>query len=244
MREGNKLGWLFGFSFWMVIMLPLATCCGLMGVILAFGSWDLYRQANRVEAMQPISATALQASPNGQEVLIAGRISAENAPGFGRLVAYEVEQRDDDTDTDSSTDWETIREETPALQIELTDGVVWLEAGYQLEQAPTEFIEGERRYTGFQADDIVLALGVVVEGREGKALDAEFLYGGTQAQYVTEKRELAALLPWCGSPFLLIAGMLVLVGVLWVVLGVRALKQRRDVGQTGEAPGSYKKVVR
>jgi hypothetical protein len=244
MDEGKEIGWLFGFSFWAVMFLPVALCCGLLGLLMAFGSWDSYRQANEVEAMQPLSAADVAETADGREVLVVGRIGASNETGFGALVAYELERLDSDSDADdelvTESDWETVRTETPALLVEIPGGSVWIEGSYRMESPPTELREGDQRYQGFATGDRVLALGTLVSTTEGKRLDADFLYGGTQAEYVQEKRELAALLPWCSSPFLLIAGVLLLVGILWVVLGVRAFRRRKQQG--GAPPPPLKHV--
>lgn len=85
----------------------------------------------RVERLVPLSATAINDSPAGREVLIEGRISDRNPALVEGLVAYGREEYR------GGNSWEDDEQRTPPLWIEVPDGTVVLaDSPYRLDEPP------------------------------------------------------------------------------------------------------------
>ncbi|MFP4440643.1 MAG: hypothetical protein ACLFVO_25695 [Chloroflexaceae bacterium] len=216
----------------------LAGCLILPFIALVFGAVagglilvgrNAAREAARVAQLSPLSATVLEDSPPGRAALIEGRISERNQQRLREFVVY-VREEYRGSDDDGDPKWSEDERVTPPLLIELADGRVQIEnADYRLERAPVTWQEdtalrwngisgeGTKRYTGFVAGDPVTAMGTVVQGREGRALNAERLYGGSRADYIAEKESDAAILPWIGGSLGLVSAILLGVWV-WLLL--------------------------
>jgi hypothetical protein len=212
------------------LILPfIALMFGFVAVMLIVSGRDAAREAELVSQLSPLSATVLEDSPPGRTALIEGRISERNQQRFREFVVY-VREEYRGSDDDGDPEWYEDERVTPPLLVELTDGRVQIEnADYRLEQPPVTWQEdsalrwngisgeGTKRYTGFVAGDPVTAMGTVVQGREGRALNAEWLYGGSRADYIADKESDAATLPWIGGALGLVSA--ILLGVAgWLLL--------------------------
>jgi hypothetical protein len=213
---------------WLILPFIALVFGAVAGGLILLGR-DAAREAARVAQLSPLSATVLEDSPPGQAALIEGRISERNRQRLREFVVY-VREEYRGSDDDGDPKWSEDKRVTPPLLIELADGRVQIEnADYRLERAPVTWQEdtalwwngisgeGTKRYTGFVAGDSVTAIGTVVQGREGRALKAERLYGGSRADYIADKRSDAAILPWIGGALGLVSAILLGVWV-WLLL--------------------------
>jgi hypothetical protein len=74
--------------------------------------------------------------------------------------------------------------------------------------------EGTKRYRGFEAGNAAITIGRIVDDREGRAIEAEFIFGGTRNQYIAYQRATTSIAPIAG----LIAGgigMAMILGGIW-----------------------------
>lgn len=221
------------FSFLSVFLLGFGLVFVGVGAGLAtLGAGDARAAAERAERLAPLSAAALEDGQPGREALVEGRVSARNPALFQDLVAY-VREEYRGSDDNRRDMWAEDERRTPALLIDLPDGAASLADGqYALDNPPQSWQEpggkrwdgfageGTKRYRGLRAGDQVVAVGTLVEGREGLELRAEWVYGGTRAQYIEGQRGSAAFLPWFG-------GLFALIGAVVAGIGVWTLARRR-----------------
>ena len=185
-------------------------------LIFKLGPPSFEREAERLAGFRPVEATVLSDLRSGREVLVEGRISAENRILHYSFVAYNIEDREVDSDGDESWVWRSA--ETPPLLLELADGPVEIEAGYRLNAAQTSRREGEVRYSGLETGDPVIAVGVLTSQVEPPQIAAEFIAYGTQASYIASVRRQALFGRIFGLVFALI-GLGLLVGGVMNVRG-------------------------
>lgn len=235
-------------EFWLTLLLGGIFCVTGLAVALIFGY--LYSQrATQIEQLPAVSAAALSQRPLGSQVLVEGRLSRRNEIHFRSFVAYRaLEFRGWDTGKNRSSRarWAEIARVTPPLHLELADGpvqianrdyrfqsgvigseagpVTWQDTGKLTWNSQTKV--GTRRYTGFEIGSPVLALGSVIEGPEGRAIEAKWIYGGSRAGYLAQQRGAAQLLAWIGPLF-------VLVGLLITSLGLWRWKQAQESSRPG-----------
>lgn len=192
-----------------VLLLGLGLVFLLAGVgVAVFGAQQIGAAAARVERLSPLARAALDDRLAGQEALLEGRISAQNPALFQDFVAY---LREEYRGRGKNRSWGEVERFTPPLLIDLPDGTAALaDDQYLLNHPPHTreepgaqgwfgiINEGATRERGFRAGDPVLALGTLASGREGLVLRAEWLYGGTRAEYLDNQRRAAAGLSWLG----------------------------------------------
>lgn len=195
-------------------------------------------QAQQIESLPLSPAAALSTGPLGSQVLLEGQISRRNEKRFRSFVAYWAEEfRGWKAENDNSNQaiWVEVERVTPPLRLELADGPVRVANGDYVfhsgnmgsAEGPITWQDqedlvwdqsagiGTRHYTGLEVGSPVLALGAITETVEGRALRAEWLYGGTRAGYLTRQREAVALLTWLGSLFAVIGLILMGLGI-WI----------------------------
>ena len=222
------------------LLLFLGSIFFIIGVAatLIFG-YIFTGQVRQMEALPLSPAAALNARPPGSQVLVEGQISRRNEKRFRSFVVYWAEEFrgwNEKNDNLNQAIWVEIERVTPPLRLDLPDGpvrianndytfqsgtmgsaegpVTWQDREDLVWDQSTQM--GTRHYTGLEIGSPVLALGVVTETVEGRALRAEWLYGGTRAGYLTRQREAVALITWLGPLFAVIGLGIMALGVwLW-----------------------------
>jgi hypothetical protein len=202
---GNRLN---SCAPWLILVLVIC-----FGVLLLLISWISARNASEVSALPVVSAVALADSAEGREVLVEGTISPNMRPAYATLVAYERQYERSDGD---EREWVTSQVHAPPLLLDTASGRVRIEttaeaSAYEFAKvAETIYDEHNSniRYRGFRVNDEVLARGVVRTWSEGRALDAEFIYHGTQQSYIADQRFMSTLLFWIG--------LALIIGPFWV----------------------------
>jgi hypothetical protein len=186
----------------------LACGFGCAGVALLGGLTPYFdRERARVERLQPLSAAELAGSPPGREVLIEGRISRSNQARFREFVAYRQDVYNGRRCEDNNrTCLEFERLVAPPLLLEVPDGRVqlanegyalrrptvhWHDYDYTPRRDPTTG-EPSRSYRGLAVGDVVVVVGTVAATGGGPAIAAEWVAGGTRAEYLASVREPAA----------------------------------------------------
>jgi hypothetical protein len=202
----------------------------LVGSIFGgFGANWLNDEAARLEALPVVSAVSFEDRPLGTEVLIEGMADPRTTTRFRSYVAYIREEYRGEND-DGNAIWFEDERITPALRIALADGEVQLIAGeYQLYQPLTAWQDSEslrwsgavgtgtKRYRGIELGAPMIAVGKIVAGSEGPALQAAFIAGGNRADYLDDQRLGAAIFRWLGIGLAVFGGILLLVAVIVVV---------------------------
>jgi hypothetical protein len=205
------LFFLFGF-FLLCLAAPM---CGLLIPYTAT------RDANRVERLTPVPASVLVDGEPGREVLVEGRVSSQNPARYDSFVAYVREEREVDTNDEGTPEpgnWKVVERVTPPLLLELADGLVQIEnSSYNLQGGRTverrSFWDQEIRYRGIEAGDHVIVVGTLFSTAERPQISAEFIYRGTQAQYISGQRSMAVIGLVGGIVSAVVGGILILWGL-------------------------------
>jgi hypothetical protein len=143
-----------------------------------------------VERMEPQTAMRVSALPDGSEVLIEGRLDAQNTKKLDPLVLYIAEHRY--LDVDLSEQWAPSQVVAP-LVVALPDGFVRvINQDYDLKN-PLHTIDRPplQRYSGLALGDRVTVIGIVTHDVYGAALQARVVSGGTRVEYVAAQRRSA-----------------------------------------------------
>lgn len=192
MSEKTILYGIFGF---------MGAIFTLIGAVFIGISYNASAEAARVGAMTPLSVQQLANTPAGSEVIIEGRISERNTGLRDGLVAlierqYRGIECDDNDNRDSCHQvWTETQRATPALWLDITGGRLQISnSDYQLNNPPESWtttpvlIEDETlEISGFRMGNPVFAAGQISAG-DGVTLHADFIYGGTQADYVASQQ--------------------------------------------------------
>jgi hypothetical protein len=143
-----------------------------------------------------------------EQVLVEGRVSADNALVRPPFVAYAREQRS------AEGSYRLQENVTPALRVVLGDGVVQVAAGNYLIEGGVAIDEGPERYRGARVGDTVTVIGSVHETPNGRVVAADVLFVGTRDEYIAATRYNGPPLGWIGY-------LVAAVGVVLLVLSLR-----------------------
>jgi hypothetical protein len=162
----------------------------------------------------------------GTEMIVEGFIDPRNPTRFRNFVAY-IREEYRGLDANDNPDWKEDERWTPPLLIATEDGAVQVaNDAYRLEEPPVKWQEsdnlswnsfsgeGTKRYAGFESGSPAMVIGRIVDGVEGRAIEAELMFGGTRAGYIAFQRTTASISPVLGmvSGGL---GILILIGGIW-----------------------------
>jgi hypothetical protein len=160
----------------------------LLGALaIAYGSGHLYLQhrysdtvLDRIRALEPQSAGAVQRLPAGAPVLVEGTIAETNKVRNYSMVAYvrssEVKLSKNEAGHWIEDDWVA-----PALQLTVPGGSVSLEPGYALRKTPVGRQTKRYHYSGFDRRAKVFAVGTRTAAG---TIRATALYGGTRDRFL------------------------------------------------------------
>lgn len=213
---------------------------GLLFTLIGLGlgllaPWMIYRNMQRVATLEPLDVAALAQRAPGDAVLLEGTISERNETQWRSYVAYirEAYVRETRSGDNSRSDytWETDLTVTPPLLLDLPDGSVQVvNDGYGLgtrkafEVANTR--EGQRRFSGLQLGDPVVAIGTLRAADGGVSITAEVVSHGSKAQYLADERMWIYVTALLGGAFLLVGLFLLAVLLRGVLRGDRAAVPR------------------
>lgn len=200
----------------MCFLIAFGTVFLFVGVMIGvFGTRNDQQAAERATRLPIVTARDVERGAIGAEVIIEGVIDQRNPTRVRNFVAYVREQyagREDDGDVI----WEEDERWTPPLIVRVADGVVQIANDtYKLRRPPVQS-QGLYRYNGFEAGNSVMALGRIVEGLQGRAIEAEFIFGGSRDQYVAYQRTEALKSAFFG----IIIGGVGMAAILYVVWSV------------------------
>jgi hypothetical protein len=197
------------------------TLCIVGGGVMRFGLPLSNNAVARARRLQPATVALLRHAPVGAEVLVEGRIAGGNPPLAGSLVSYEQERY-----RKTYRSWERYRRQTPPLLLQLSDGIARVaNEDYRLLDPPAISENDIDRFQGFRPWDTVMVIAHVTGSGDTASLRADFLYGGTRSDYITEQRRNHLLNLWLGPALLCLGGVLILWGGI-VIFRRRALSSR------------------
>ena len=182
--------------------------------------------AERAERLPVMTARDIERSSVGTEMIVEGFIDPRNPTRFRNFVAY-IREEYRGLDSKDHPTWKEDERWTPPLLIATEDGAVQVaNDAYRLEEPPVKWQEsdnpswngfsgeGTKRYAGFESGSPAMVIGRIVDGVEGRAIEAELIFGGMRDGYVAIQRTTASISPVLGmvSGGL---GILILIGGIW-----------------------------
>ena len=190
-----------------------ALLCGLVTLITN------NQAADQVKKLQPIETAALMSTPPGTEVLIEAHVSDENRVLYepDGLVAYVLEGRSvwNEEDSWETGSWSELERATPPLLLELSGRVIEIENDdYELQNVTRIESGGQlgepdsMRVRGVRAGEPVLVLGTVLGGKEVGRIEAEFIAGGTRADYISGQRSAGWIMAAASLVVALLGGII------------------------------------
>jgi hypothetical protein len=221
-----------------------ALLIGLIGLVFVligaginiFGPRSVMEHIADIESLPVVSSGSVRNRAIDSRILIEGTIAVDNPTLFREYVAY-IREEYRGTDSDDDPIWSEDERRTPALLIALSGGTAQLaNTDYRLteplvhRQEPDILVwngitgEGTHRYEGIVAGSRVTVVGRVVRGSEDPEFAAEFVAGGTRAEYLEQQRRNADSFGIVG---LIIGG----VGSLFAIGGFAPLIYRMVSGQ-------------
>jgi len=209
------------FSILVAFLLPLLP----IALLLAVGGSTSSNEATRVERLQPVSASQLNEIPIGQEVLIEGQIDQQTRTKYRTFVAYT--QADCYVDNDLFVYCGSGVPFGSPLRIGLADGLVHVtNTNYAIHNPTGVWYERDKalRYSGFQRGDRVVVVGTLTSTIGGLAIHADFVAGGTRAEY------LAAQPSGTLSMAMLAIGFSAVIGLGLIMLIMRRTRRPAQVG--------------
>jgi hypothetical protein len=202
-----------------LVLLAVAIVAGGIGSMLLLDVPTYTQRLARVERLTPITATSLATSPQDREILIEGRISANNPKLHRDFVAYVREEyRDEFLDGDTIQRWVEVKRETPPLLITLADGEIRLAnndylfdtTAVTIEEAAPTITKGAIQTRGYTVNSPVMLIG---QAEAGGRVHAEFVYAGSRAAYITELRSVVDRSLPIGLAFMLVSMIAIIAGV-------------------------------
>jgi hypothetical protein len=182
--------------------------------------------AERAERLPVMTARDIDRGSVGTEMIVEGFIDPRNPTRFRNFVAY-IREEYRGLDANDNPDWKEDERWTPPLLIATEDGAVQVaNDAYRLEEPPVKWQEsdnpswnsfsgeGTKRYAGFESGSPAMVIGRIVDGVEGRAIEAELMFGGTHAGYIAFQRTTASISPIIGLVLGGI-GLLILLGGIW-----------------------------
>jgi hypothetical protein len=182
--------------------------------------------AERAERLPVMTARDIERSSVGTEMIVEGFIDPRNPTRFRNFVAY-IREEYRGLDANDNPDWKEDERWTPPLLIATEDGAVQVaNDAYRLEEPPVKWQEsdnlswnsfsgeGTKRYAGFESGSPAMVIGRIVDGVEGRAIEAELIFGGMRDGYVAIQRTTASISPVLGMAAGA-SGILILPGGIW-----------------------------
>jgi hypothetical protein len=183
-----------------------------------------------LSALPSPSASGLTDTPPGTEVLVDGRIAADQPRRFRDFVAFVKEEEETDRNDRDRKEWKVRDRQAPPLRIVLTDddAVRVVNHGYGLWGAKTTWSDHtfgrETRYTGIVVDEPVVVHARAVAG----GLEAIEVASGTRATYLQAIQDSIGTAWWIGVLFSTIGGALLVVALILFTVAVR-IRRRSGV---------------
>lgn len=203
----NKNGARIGLAAALIVCCCMGTGMLIFGYLGATGGAEKAQADYEHAAALPVfTAAGLPQAESGEEVLIEGTISSDNALRLGTFVAYTMGEIQDTpcvTPEDSGCTTTVYTNVTPPLHIQTSDGSIdILNSDYHAEQFPVYQKDPANKalfYYGLEVGTAVTVVGTVKSGR----IDATELLMGTREDYLHTLQNVAQASPWIGAGIML-----------------------------------------
>lgn len=176
----------------------------------------------RLVRLPVVEGAAASDTPAGREVVVEGRISAEQPAVFRDFVAYVSEEREQTEGTPDPWRWRERR--TPHLLIETPGGGTRVvNDTYDLRNPEASWIDPrtinrvERRYSGLRPGEPVVIVGTTAAG----GVAAEFVAPGTRESYLRSQERGALVARWLGRLLAGVGFLLILIAGALFMLSTR-----------------------
>jgi hypothetical protein len=197
------------------------------------------RHAQLVALPSP-DAVVLADTPPGREVLIDGRIAADQPMLFRNFVAFLKEEEQRGKSDDDPTEWKVRERQAPPLHIERTgdESIRVVNFAYGLWGAKTSWRDESKvidtRYTGLVSGEAVVVRGRTAVG----GIEAIEVASGTRASYLAEVAGNAGVAWWLGVGFMALGTLMAAIALVLFVKAVRAARKARQPVPWPPEPGA------
>lgn len=184
-----------------LVWLPLGFCLALISIPLLANMPKLSSQLRLIEQLP-----AFAEAKRGERAFLEGHISEQNLPVYSHFVAYVREQY---RSIGRNVRWLEVARYTPPFILEVQEKVVHIvnddyafeTTDVTVEEAAPTMTQGAVQARGFVARSLVFAVG----NKQDEGFIAEFLYAGTQSDYVAYLSRFLRRSAWIGGGILLTA---------------------------------------
>ncbi len=180
-------------------------------------------------ALPSPDAVVLADTPPGREILIEGRIAADQPVLFRNFVAFVKEEEERGKSDDDDRTWKVRDRQAPPLHIERAadESVRVVNVGYGMWGAKTVWRDESKiidtRYAGLVARE-----SVVVHGRTAAGgIEAIEVASGTRASYLATVAGNADVAWWLGVGFVSLGSIMSVAGTGLLITGVLRLRAFR-----------------
>lgn len=202
----------------------------LLGAAVAGDIPAITAHVRQIEQLPSVDDTSQAAI-----VAFEGRISRQTPTIYGEFVSY---LREAYQSCGRSSCWVETTRETPPLQVASGDLLVQIvnddyrfeTTAHTVEEAQPTLTTGTIRSRGFRPDSQVFGIGEVVERAGKPQVRAEFLWAGTQADYMTHLQAYRRRSLWWGGGFLTSGLLLSIVGTWQGWQFLRSVQRVTTVG--------------
>lgn len=185
-------------------------------------------------ALPSPDARAIATTPSGTEVLVEGRIAADQPRRFRDFVTYVKEEEERDrAQRERGRRWKVVARETPPLTVATDAGSFRVvNTTYDVGPVATRWTDPSRviatAYEGLVANETVFVHGRIAAG----GVEAVRIGSGTRASFLADTAGNADVAWWLGLAFQIVGGVLLL-----VTLAIALWPRRRaggDLQETGD----------
>ena len=212
-----------GLTLAALIVGGVGLALGIAGyLVMTYSPGSIAARHAQMSSLPAPSVVGLTDMPAGREVLVDGRIGANQPKLFRDFVAFVKEEEERDSRDRDRTEWKVRERKAPPLTVVLTDDDVVriVNSDYRM-SAKTSWSDHmfgrETRYSGFVAREAVAIHARVVSG----GLEAIEVAAGTRASYLQAIHDSIGTAWWIGVLFLSIGGLLATIALVLAIMAVR-----------------------
>jgi hypothetical protein len=209
---------------------------GGIGLVFAAAGWlvatyspgSIAARHARMQALPSPDAAALSDLPAGREVLLDGRIAADQPVLFRDFVAFVKEEEDRDRRDDEHKSWKVRDRQAPPLRLARAGDEPIRVVNYGYRMSPKTWWHDESKIIETRYNGLVAGEAVVVHGRVAPGgLEAIEVASGTRTSYLADIEASIGTAWWLGVGFEIAGGVMVTGAIVLFVTAARIRRRAR-----------------
>jgi len=196
-----------------------------LAMVTCFAAIGAHQALQRVETTPLLDSIIFFDTPDQTQAFLESRISERNEIMFRDFVAYEIYHYEEGTDEDDD-EWVFDERIAPPIWIEIDDGqnerverIRLINRNYDLTAPPVDWSpdetirDGSLSYQGFRKGDQALIFGRIQRQAEDPQFEADWIYGGTMNDYISDQRVTRLI---TGGLSLLFSGIFIILIIIFI----------------------------